>query len=91
MAIEAHRCNQERCNGFVVFENADFDFNNMPVDKNTGLYAFDNPKCRSCGKEFLVIPHYIVVEIKDKDLGEYEELESACITEYEKSRVGAKW
>lgn len=84
MAIEAHRCNAAGCKGFVVFENADFDFKDMPVDKNTGCYAFDNPSCSECGKEYLVVPHYIVIDVKDKDLGDYEELESACITEWER-------
>jgi hypothetical protein len=86
MSIEAHRCNQEGCNGFVVFDNADFDFKNIPTNKEVGCYSFDEPTCNVCGKEFLVIPYYMVVEIKDKDFGEYEELESCCMTEVEKQK-----
>lgn len=39
MAIEAHKCNVKGCNGFVVFENADFDLQNPDTIK--GVYALD--------------------------------------------------
>jgi hypothetical protein len=86
MSIEAHRCNEKDCDGFVVFENADFDFNDIPTDEKVRCYAFDNPTCNVCEKEFLVIPYYIVVDITDKDMGGYEQLESACMTEVDRQR-----
>jgi hypothetical protein len=86
MSIEAHKCNVPDCKGYVVFENADFDFKNLNVDKQVGVYAFDRPACSECGKEFLVVPHYIVIDVSDKADFDFEELESACITEFEKRR-----
>lgn len=86
MAIEAHKCNQPGCKGFVLIENADFDFKDMPTDEKYGCYAFDRPHCSECGKEFLVIPNYIVIDVKDKDLGDFEQIESACYTEFERRR-----
>jgi hypothetical protein len=35
MSVEAHKSNVEGCKGFVVFENADFDFKNMDTSKKT--------------------------------------------------------
>jgi hypothetical protein len=85
MSIEAHRCNVKGCNGFVVFENADFDFKNPLSEEKLGnCYAFDVPECTTCGKEFFVIPAYIVIDAFDD--GDFEQLESACITEWEKQR-----
>jgi hypothetical protein len=82
VSIEAHKCNQKGCNGFVVFENADFDIKNP--DTIRGLYAYDNPTCNVCGKEFLVVPHYVVIDVIDHDLGEYDQLESACMSDVER-------
>jgi hypothetical protein len=82
VSIEAHKCNQKGCNGFVVFENADFDITKPDTIK--GLYAYDDPTCNVCGKEFLVVPHYVVIDVIDHDLGEYEQLESACMSEVER-------
>ena len=86
MSIEAHKCNVEGCKGFIVFENADFDYNNFNTNKKHGVYTFDEPTCSECGKEFLVVPDYTVIDAKDLWNGEYEVLESACITNYEKRR-----
>ncbi|EPD81353.1 hypothetical protein [Paenibacillus sp. HGH0039] len=84
MSIEAHKCNKQGCKGFVVFENADFDLRDVPMDEKYRCYAFDRPHCSECGKEFLVVPHYIVIEVTDKDFGDWEQIESACYTEYER-------
>lgn len=84
MSIEAHKCNVEGCNGFVAFENADFDIKNPGTIK--GMYAFTNPRCNVCGKEFLVVPHYAVIDW-DEENYDFEEIESACITDWEKQRV----
>ncbi|WCF11604.1 hypothetical protein NDS46_30120 (plasmid) [Paenibacillus thiaminolyticus] len=84
MAIEAHRCNVNGCKGFVLFENADLDVSHMSMNKKTGCFILDTPTCSECGKEFLVVPHYIVIDVEEHDKGHFKELESACITEWEK-------
>lgn len=86
MSIEAHHCNVEGCKGFVVFENADFDFNDIPTDFKTGLHAFSDPKCSECGKEYLVVPHYAVIDVKTDEI-----IKSACITEYERREKERKY
>ncbi|KIL46183.1 hypothetical protein [Jeotgalibacillus campisalis] len=78
MSIEANKCNVPKCKGFVVFENADFDFNNLQVGKSNS-YEFDDPKCTECGKQYYVVPHYVVVGDPDD-----EPLESACMTAFMK-------
>ncbi|MCU4824164.1 hypothetical protein OCA00_21325 [Bacillus cereus] len=83
MAIEAHRCNVKGCNGLVVFENADYDLQNPDIIK--GVYAFDDPSCNVFGKEFLVVPSYAVIEF-DEEKGDFEEIESACITEWQNQK-----
>jgi hypothetical protein len=91
MSIEAHHCNTPNCKGFVVFENADFDFDDMKTDEKYGCYAFTRPKCSECRREFLVVPHYVVIDVKDKESGEFDILESACITEFEKRQRERKF
>lgn len=86
MSIEAHKCNVPGCKGYVVFENADFDFKDMPTDEKTGVYAFANPKCSECDKEFLVVPHYVVI-----DYGAEEIIDSACITAFERREKERKF
>jgi hypothetical protein len=83
MAIEAHKCNVKGCNGFVVFENADFDLQNPDTIK--GVYALDVPTCNVCGKEFLVVPSYSVIDL-DVETQEFEEIEPACITEWQNQK-----
>jgi|GEM_PF-1540686 len=78
MSIEAHHCNVTDCKGFIVFENADFDKPEV-VD---GMYEFTAPKCTECGKQYKVVPHYIVISLDE--CGDMETVESACITEYER-------
>ncbi|EJP81226.1 hypothetical protein [Bacillus cereus] len=84
MAIEAHKCNVTGCSGLVVFENADFDLHNPETIK--GIYAFDNPTCNVCGKEFLVVPSYSVIDFDEKKQ-EFEEIESVCITDWQKQKM----
>lgn len=84
MSVEAYKCNVEGCKGFIVFGNADFDFKDMDTSKKHGVYMFDEPTCSECGKEFLVVPHYTVIDAIDLCKGEYEELESACMTAFER-------
>lgn len=84
MTIEAHRCNVKGCNGLVVFENADFDLQNPDTIK--GVYALDDPSCNVCGKEFLVVSSYSVIDF-DEETGDFEEIESACITEWQNQKI----
>ncbi|MCC2483674.1 hypothetical protein LKM01_17770 [Bacillus pacificus] len=83
MSIEAHKCNVTGCNGLVVFENADFDLQATETIK--GVYALDNPACNVCGKEFLVVPSYSVIDF-DEDTQEFEEIQPACITEWQNQK-----
>lgn len=83
MAIEAHKCNVKGCNGLVVFENADFDLQNPDIIK--GVHALDAPTCNVCGKEFLVVPSYSVIDF-DTETQEFEEIEQACITEWQNQK-----
>lgn len=85
MSIEAHKCNVPSCKGYVVFENADFDLKDIPVNSDIGAYAFDDPICNECGKTFYVVPHYIVM------YADYDTLDSACMSAVElrnKEKVG---
>ncbi|MEK5038808.1 hypothetical protein [Sporosarcina sp. FSL K6-3457] len=91
MSIEAHKCNVEGCKGFIVFENADFDFKEMDTSKKHGVYVFDEPACSECGKEFLVVPYYVVIDAIDLWNGEYKELESACITAFERRQKETRY
>lgn len=81
MAFEAWKCVEKDCKGFIVFENADFDFNNIPI--LDGIYAFDDPSCTECGKQYKVVPHYTVITAED----EFEEATSTCITKFEKREI----
>lgn len=80
MSIEAHKCNVRGCKGFIVFENADFDFDNPPVVD--GMYEFASPACSECRKRYKVVPHYSVISVDEN--GNIEEVESACISAWEK-------
>ncbi|WP_245153941.1 hypothetical protein [Jeotgalibacillus proteolyticus] len=80
MSVEAHKCNVIDCKGFIVFENADFDYKNPPTVN--GMYEFDDPKCTECGKEYKVVPHHAVIALDEHE--DIELVESACITQFEK-------
>lgn len=84
MSVEAHKCNAPGCKGFIVFDNADFNLNNPPtVD---GLQSLDEPVCTECGKQFKVIPHYVVVYIDEN--GEVENnIKSSCFTAFERRKI----
>lgn len=88
MSVEAHKCNVAGCKGFIVFENADFNYNNPPtVD---GMYEFDDPTCTECGKEYKVVPYHVVIAIDEH--GDVEDdIESVCITAYERRRKELGW
>ncbi|MFS0855305.1 hypothetical protein [Paenibacillus taichungensis] len=80
MSIEAHHCNVTDCKGFIVFENADFDYDKPSVVD--GMYTYTSPKCTECGKQYKVVPHYIVISL-DK-CGDMEPVSSACMTDYQR-------
>lgn len=76
--VEAWKCDAPNCEGFVVFENADFDF--TEVELIDGKYAFTAPHCSECKKQYLVVPHYIVVSNTDDPVA----IKPVCITEFQK-------
>lgn len=80
MSIEAHKCNVDGCKGFIVFENADFDYNNPPTVN--GMYEFWETTCTECGKEYKVVPYHVVISFDE--YGDIEDVESTCITNYKK-------
>lgn len=82
MSVEAHRCNAAGCKGYIVFENADFDYDHPPVVN--GSYEFDDPRCTECGKQYRVVPYHVVISIDEH--GDIENVNSACFAEFEKRR-----
>ena len=83
MAFEVYKCVEKDCKGYIVFDNADFDFNDIPVVN--GKYEFASTHCSECGKEYKVVPHYSVI-LLDKN-GDFDEAENVCITAYEKREI----
>lgn len=75
------RCNKAGCNGLVLYEDADYDYREAIKD---GTYVLDNDlTCDTCGRKFkAVISHMYIYE--DEKNGDFEELDSACITEWDK-------
>lgn len=84
MSVQAHKCNQKGCNGFILFENADF---NYKKSLNKGEYVIDRPACNKCGKEFQVVISHTLIEFDEDKMELMDELPKYCYTEYEKSRI----
>lgn len=84
MSVEAHKCNVDGCKGFIVFENADFNYKDLTTGAS-GMYEFDDPTCTECNKQFSVVPHYAVIAV-DENGDVEDDIESACITEFERRR-----
>lgn len=83
MSLGVMRCNKEGCKGLVLYEDADYDMKQAIKDNTYTLD--DNLVCDTCGRKFkAVITHTYIYE--DEKTGDFEELESACITEWEKKR-----
>lgn len=80
MAVEAHKCNAKECKGYVVFDNADFNFSKP--DLIDGMYQFESPHCTECGKEYKVVPHYTVISVEED--GSIEDVKGASINEFER-------
>lgn len=80
MSIGCMRCNKEGCNGLVVYEDADYDIREAVL---VGDLIVDNDLvCDTCGRKFkAVVTHTFIYE--DESTGDIEELDSACITEWE--------
>lgn len=84
MSVEAHKCNAPGCKGFIVFDNADINFKNTSIVE--GIHAFVEPSCTECGKQFKVVPHYVVVSIAED--GELEkDIKPSCITDFERRKM----
>lgn len=83
MAIGCMRCNREGCRGLVVYEDADYNYREAILD---GSYTVDDDLvCDTCGRKFkAVITHTFIYE--DEENGDVEELDDACITEWERKR-----
>ncbi|MBP1308965.1 hypothetical protein JOD82_001985 [Paenibacillus sp. 1182] len=79
MSVEFHRCNVKDCKGFVIFDNADFDY--MHPDVVDGKYEFTSTCCTECGKGYKVVPHHVVVSVEADEAFGY--LEQASISEWE--------
>lgn len=80
MSVEAHKCNVPGCKGFIVFENAEFKLDKPPLVE--GMYQFASPTCTECGKQYKVVPHYVVISVDDH--GDVEGVNSASIEDWEK-------
>lgn len=78
MSVEAWKCNQPDCKGYVVFENADFDIKDLEIIH--GYYAHTDAKCTECEKIYIVVPTYTVANPEEED----NYLESVCMTEFDK-------
>lgn len=83
MSIQAHKCNQEGCNGFILFDNADF---NYKKSINNNEYVLDKPKCNKCGKEFQVVISHTLIEYDEEKCELLDEVPQCCYTEYENSK-----
>lgn len=83
MSLGCMRCNKEGCNGLVLYEDADYDIRKAVLK---GDWVVDNDLvCDTCGRKFkAVVTHTFIHE--DEETGDIEELDSACITEWEKKR-----
>ncbi|MFC9567019.1 hypothetical protein ACFTR8_26415 [Bacillus cereus] len=46
-----------------VFDNTDMDLLEIAIIK--GIYAYGNPKCNVCGKEILILPCYVVIDLNE--------------------------
>lgn len=83
MAIGAYKCVISGCKGYVVFDNADFNFDKIPTVN--GISEFDNPCCSECKNIYSVVPSYSVLLINES--GDYEEAKNSCITNFEKRNI----
>ena len=83
MSFGCMRCNKDGCNGLVLYEDADYDIREAVTN---GDWTVDNDlECDTCGRKFkAVVTHTYIYE--DEKTGDFEELESACITEWERKR-----
>ena len=83
MSFGCMRCNKDGCNGLVLYEDADYDIREAVTN---GDWTVDNDlECDTCGRKFkAVVTHTYIYE--DEKTGGFEELESACITEWERKR-----
>lgn len=82
MSVQAHKCNQPNCNGFILFDNADFKYEKS-LEKDNGI--LDRPQCQKCGKEFIVVVSHTLIEFDEEKCELIDEIPSCCYTKYERS------
>ncbi|MGX5519021.1 hypothetical protein [Bacillus cereus] len=46
-----------------VFDNTDMDLLEIKIIK--GISAYGNPKCSVCGKEILMVPSYVAIDLDE--------------------------
>lgn len=46
-----------------IFDNTDMDLLESEIIK--GISAYGNPKCNVCGKEILIVPSYMVIDLDE--------------------------
>ncbi|MEG3040871.1 MAG: hypothetical protein RR891_02630 [Clostridium sp.] len=81
MSIGCMRCNKNSCNGLIIYEDADYDIKKAVLN---GDWIVDNDLiCDTCGRKFKAVVSHVFVH-EDEATGNIEELDSACITEWEK-------
>lgn len=81
MSIGVMRCNKENCNGLVLYEDADYDI--KKAVQNGSLIVDNDLVCDTCGRKFKAVVNYTFI-YEDEKTGDIEELDGACITEWEK-------
>lgn len=81
MSVGCVRCNKEGCNGLVIYEDADYDLKDAIL--NNDWIVDDDLVCCVCGRKFKAVVSYTFIH-EDEVTGDVEELEDACITEWER-------
>ncbi|HDR8487112.1 TPA: hypothetical protein QC445_003938 [Bacillus cereus] len=46
-----------------IFDNKDMDLLEIEIIK--GISAYGNPKCNVCGKENLIVPSYVIIDLDE--------------------------
>ena len=81
MSIGWMRCNKQGCNGLVLYEDVDYDLKDAILNRD---WIVDNDLvCDICGRKFKAVVTYIIIH-EDEETVDIEELDGACITEWER-------
>lgn len=81
MSIEAMKCTKEKCLGFIVFENADFNYKDA---LNNHGHVLDEAECTECKTVYKIVVAYRALEIDEHNEWTGYTAEECCITDYEK-------